>query len=53
MTLCRVRLVTTKCQCQAKRTARCGCVKRITPHSSFENFVHLHCDYGLAICVYF
>ncbi len=31
-----VRLVTTKCQCQAKRTARCGCVKRITPHSSIK-----------------
>ena len=41
VTVCTVRLVTTKCQCQAKRTARCGCVKRITPHSSIERTEYL------------
>ncbi len=40
VTVCTVRLVTTKCQCQAKRTARCGCVKRTTPHSSIERTVY-------------
>ncbi len=38
--VCTMRLVTTKCQCQAKRTAMCGCVKRTTPHSSIEKTVY-------------
>ncbi len=41
-----VRLVTTKCQCQAKQTARCGCVKRTTPHSGIENT-----EYCVSYCI--